>query len=495
MELNPLLAYPLACIDPSGTGKLDEGEARLRLLRPALRMAGRSCTGLCDADADASFAALIAGSNAQRAAVHAAVFKADAAGKPRVALAAPTAKAVMPSTADAFPEDLRVQCVPILGDESVAVLHYPAAHLPAPKLTLDFSRRLAGADVHVCFKRGKAAGEMSASIFTSSGGRKTLALSGIDLKVLDRLFAPMDGAADADSGLMPTLPGELPVEAMGVIADFWQRQMRCHVVAAACAPADATRPLAFERIVARREGSKAAPTRATIRATLHPSSVKCACALHGLASMPARFPSERFVDSSVELTLAMCGRALGSSGVCPLHGNATPTVSAVPGVCCAGTTATLGCSHVNSKKRRRSGLFIPDLVLEGANLLHAQTLLSGAMQCTDKLEPMLGKKPREAIERACDPSLAWLDRSLDELERRRAVFDKRSASDMLALDILAVDALRAKDVRRHVRPSTKQEILVRERCDGAPQQLSGPEGALCEAHMGLFRPVVKTRRS
>lgn len=491
MVLNPLIAYPLSLIDPAIDTLRDESESRLRLLRPALRMAARASPGLADVDGEKSFSSMIAETASRRTAVHISIFKSDSDGKPRIALVSPTAKAVLPTTADTFPEDLRVQCIPIDGDECVAVLNYPTQGMQAPKLTLDFSRRLAGSEVHVVFKRTKPT-EMSASVFKSVGGRRTIALVGIESGVLDRLFAPVD--VDVDTRLVPELPGDLPFDLVSAVADFFQTRIRCHVVAAACAPEGATRPLAFSKITLRRDGAKTAAGRAVLCATLHPSSVKCGCVLHGLDSMPARFPGERFVDSSVEFNLTMCGRPLGSSGNCTLHGNATPLVDAVPGVCCAGTAATLGCSHTNSKKRRRSGLFIPDLVLEGNNLLHAQTLLSASIRCSERLEPMLGKQPREDIERACDKPLAWLDRSLEELERRRAVSKQRSPSELLVLDMLAVDALRDSNVRRFVRPSTNLEVLVRERKGVAPLQLHGNESELSETHRGFFKPPLKTRR-
>lgn len=501
MVLNPLLAYPREVIDPGYDAKRDEGEARARLLRPALHMGARGCPGLCSPDDDGSIAAAIAATRAQRVAVHMALFKADAEWKPRIALVAPTTKAVVAATADTFPEDLRIQCVPVKGDESVAVPNYPREGLPAAKLTLDFSRRCAGHDAHVQCKRDGVKG-LKVSVFVSSGARKDFALKNIDARILERLFTPPVRPPEADQPL-PAMPGELPIEIASAVADFWQRQMRAHVIPTVCAPDvtdengwKPTRPLAFESIVARREGSKAAPAHALLRATFHPSSLRCACPMHGLPPMARRFPSERFVDSSVDLTLAMCGRKL-QGGICPLHQGATPTVPLVPSVCCHGTVASLGCSHATAKKRRKSGMWIPDMALDGLDLVHAQALLEASMRCVDAVEPLLGKRPREAVDAACRPSREWLACTVDEIERKRAVKDqRRSAEDMLRLDMLAVDMLRKNDVRRHVRPSTKQEVLAREgeNADEKPTPLGGEEAALSETHLGLFRPAVRHRR-
>jgi hypothetical protein len=508
---NPLLAYDRNVLDPGASQERDEGEARLRLLRPAIYMARKGHAGILDVEDDASLGALITSLMPVREEVHASLMKSDATWKPKLRLIAPTTRTFVAEAADAIPETFRVNCIPVKGSDRVCALNYPVDRLASPKLMLDFPKRhLNNQDAYMQVKRGKEPQTLELLIFSDKGSRHELTLTDVKACVIDRLMSPVPIVSVPRP--LPERAGELPVDMQSAIADFWQRQMRCHVVATVCAPEDATRPLAFESITLSREG-RGQPERLVLRATLHGSALKCACKLHGLAPMEQRFPSERFTSSEVDLVLSMCGRKRPHSaagyGACPLHGEATPDVGDFPSICCQGTVASLGCSHFiaagKSKRtsRRKSGLWIPDMALDGLNLLHAQGLMSAASQVAATLEPMLGKRPRSEICSTCEEAECEIEKTVNKINFKRAAEGSlRSDAEILTLDMAAVDALRANKVRRHVRPTTREEVLALEDENGkwAPvtkvdaDRGKAPPLELAETHIGLFRPPLPRQR-
>jgi len=509
---NPLLAYDRGVLDPSVDPERDEGETRLKLLRPALYMAKKDRPGFTDVEGDASLAALITTSEAAHFAVHASLFKVDAPWKPKVRLIAPTTYTFGAETADSqLPENLRVECIPVKGTDRVCALNWPKERLPPPKLMIDFSKRqLNDKEAFLRIERGEQPDTLSMLIFSDGGARREVTLTGVKQIVIDRLLAPIP-VVDAIKPL-PKDVGELPVDLQSAVADFWQHQMRCHVVATVCAPGNATRPLAFESVKVTHEGR--GHSKLVLRSTLHPSSIQCACKLHGFPPMQERFPSDRFTGSEVDMTLSMCGRKRPRSGAgygdCPMHGANTPNVSMFPGICCHDTVATMGCSHFiaagkQKRARRKSGLWISDMGLNGLDLLHAQGLLASASTAEAKLAPMLGKRPRGEILAVCEETETGVERTIDELARMRASDGSvRSDTEMITLDMAAVDALRENKYRRHVRPSTKEEVLAKDQPEGGAtpctkvdaDKSKGPPLELAETHLGLFRPPLpKGRRA
>jgi hypothetical protein len=359
-------------------------------------------------------------------------------------------------------------------------------------------------------KRGKEPETLSLVTFADDGSRHEVTLTGVKAIVIDRMLAPL--TVNEVVRPAPQLPGELPIDIQTAVADFWQHQMRGHVVATVCAPEDATRPLAFESIKVTREGYNR-PERLVLRSTLHGSSIRCACKLHKLKPMSERFPSERFESSEVDMTLTMCGRKRprsesGSYGDCPLHGSSTPNVGMLPGICCHDTVATLGCTHFvaagkHKRVRRKSGMWIPDMALDGLDLLHAQALLSAASSASSRLEKRLGKVDAAEIERVCDEEEQVLERNVDEITRKRvAEGSVRTDADMITLDMHAVDALRSGKYRRHVRPTTREEVLAKDLPEGGvavctkleADKGKGPPLELAETHIGLFPPPLPRAR-
>ena len=483
--LNPLLSWEHSVIDHGLGIDVDEGEERLKSVRDVLR----ACKVEMDADGVPIFSGWI--HERDTANVYAATFCETHSWKPRVRLVAPQSRLVDAKAVDALDEKWRVGCLAVKGSDQVAV-RLPQEHLPTPKVLLTYARRSmnnASIDGHVQLTRRSPA---EVSIIASSvSTTRNAVVATVAPDLLDKLFAL--SAQPSTSTVVPGLPGELPDSIACAIADFWQRELRLHVMATVCAPGQATRPLAFDLIKAARDGVGG---RATVHCILHPSSIKCACRLHGLEQMSKRFPGTRFSGSQVEFSLSMCGRAVtrlpdGQFSNCVVCRSNTRIVPQIPGVCVAQTASSVSCSHTKvGGGGRASCLWIPSVFIGDAALLKAQLLIAAAMRSAEKLGPLLGKSGPEEIQSVCQIQSQRLIDQLDEIMRVRVTGGEASRSDaeMLALDIKAVDHLRAKNVRQHVRPSTREVVLAQFSPDGTTCVLTGEEASLAETHIGLFPP-------
>ncbi|MGZ0213891.1 MAG: hypothetical protein ACKVI4_15565 [Actinomycetales bacterium] len=495
MTLNPLLAYPMGMIDPAASATRDEGELRLLPLRAALRQLQREHAGLCDEGGADTLVAALTPTVRLHGAVHAAIFRSEAPWKPRVCLVAPSTHLFSPEDADAMTEEHRVQCIPVADDPQgcVAFPNFPL--VPPKRVFVHFDARRVGVGGAAAMKIERVGiDQLSVCVVSSSGERRSLR-GAVVPAIADKLFAPSWASVLHVPKLLPGLPGELPQPLLDEVADFWQRHLRAHVVASVCAPDDATRPLAISAIRARLEGHQ--HKRAVVRCTLHRSSVPCACDLWKLRPMYERMPTERWVGSEVELTLSMCGHALGSSTrMCPLHGAATPNVSLLPTVCCHGTVASLTCSHQTQNRRSHHGLHQPDMRLSGIDVLHAQVLVASCMRCADIVAPLLGKAPTEQIDTACERVCEQALVKLDAVTRHRALGSKvLPEAELQARDMLAHDLLAEGGIYQYERPTTGELVLAKMGADGSATVLNADGGGeLVETHLGLFPPPLVKRR-
>lgn len=498
MPYNPLLSYPLEQIDPGATFSREEASMRLPHMRAALYQLKRGGQErLCEPSGADTLVAALSPAPRLHPSIHASIFSKDTAWTPRVCLIAPTARVFSPQHADAMSENERVQCIPIEGDArgSVAFPHWPIA---APKRVLvHFDAQRVGVGGHASLAFHRAGVDKLEVQAISSNGARTEWSGTVAEPVLDKLFETSWGTVlRSTPERVPAKPGELPQTLMDEVADFWQRWMRCHVVASVCAPDDATRPLGFASIRAKREGSQ--HKRAVVRAKLHRSSCACACDLWNHKPVYDKMPSERFVGSEVELALGMCGRPLDPrTKLCPLHGEATPSVPLLEDICCHGAVAELQCSHQTQTKRPPIvGLRQADMRLRGHNVLHAQVLIAACLRCADAVGPMLGKRPTAEVLKVCDSQCTAARLKLDALSRKRVAHDEILSDEaMLVLDVKAHDLLVQGGVRQHERPSTKRLVLAKTKPDGSTVVLKQGEGAeLLQTHLGLFPPPPKTRK-
>lgn len=491
----------------------------MALLRTAFRMAECEIPGFTAIGSETSLLGLLTSSTELQRDVHGSLFNPNSLAQPKIRLLAPRTKTFSPEVSDQLPESLRARCIPLKGTDRVCALEWPdqqqQQQLPEPKLLVDF--RIDERDAFLSITRGQAPESLILVAFSDVGKRRKLTITGIMSTVVDHLLKPFE-ISDMDEELATSLPsrrGELPAALQSSVADFWQNCMRCHVVATVCAPDDATRPLAFESIVALEPTT--AGRKLTLEGTVHPSSMSCACKLHNLSSVQDRFPSESFDGSKrVTLLLSMCGRKrsrLGALfGECPVHGRNTPDVDMFPGICCHGTVAQLGCYHGisgNPKEKRRfkCGLFVHDMNLKRLDLLHAQALLATASAVASNLAPFVGEGGSTVeVRKICTKAERKIDRVIDEIDRKRAISstnptDPTSSTNLLNLDMAAVDALRAGKYRRHV-CCDGSEVLACDGPDGSCTKCTkaefvhglGPPLELAQTHLHLFAPPLFKRR-
>ena len=264
---NPLLAYPRDVLDPGTDDSRDEGEERLQLLRAVLHMATNATPGLTDASGASSFTSKLVDKPAQEVGVHESVFKYKADWKPFVRLASLSTMIFSPEVVDtAINERRRVKLVPVRGSNYVAKINYPPERLPAAKLIMRFPRRHVGSvDAQVEIKRTGNDG-FKAVVYSGTGKRNEVSARGVTPLLLDRLFARSLPCPDK-AKMVPALPDELPLEISSAIADFWQRQKRCHCLAAALAP-EGSRLSQSPSPACRYTGPSASPT-SRASCTLH----------------------------------------------------------------------------------------------------------------------------------------------------------------------------------------------------------------------------------
>ena len=490
-DMEPMLAYPLDEIEPDLGGithnNSDNEQQRLQLLRCVMGL-----DGLYDpADKVAS-------------ALHASLLEDDAEWKPHVRLNAPNTARFGIKSLDEMKAIDRARCIAVKGDNATAV-RLPRKVVPAALLVVDLKRivdikRHNGAPVkhtNVTFCRtGSCAFGVQGSPIAPFA---SFQVDGVPSSLLDQLFCRSPRAACM---MVPSRPGELPVGVMKHVALFWHTYVRAHVVAAACAPDRAsTRPLTFDSIRVGREG---AVSRVVLRAKLHPTSIECACAVHDLKPISELYPQLQLASSEVDFTLAMCGRRLqpnpaspGGFDPCPLHQGKKLSGSLVAGVCCHGTVASISCTHyTQSRKDRRRGLWIPSVSLNDTGLLAARTLLHAAVRLADKLKPVVGSSRADVVAACADDERA-LDKDMHEVDKQRTDHRKYSDREMTELDRAATDALRTNNVSRNVFPSNKNKEMLAIEDDGCLRPLHKSKclpRALCDTHLGLFRPQKHKRK-
>lgn len=504
--LCPALAYPHTTIDPClDDPKRDDGETLLLRLRPVWRSLSRGDNAyLLDPLAPGCLGELIMGAKAESAAtLLKALLESTAEKKPIVRLVAPSTHLISPEVMDGyFSQEQRVATIPVKGDCRCAVLDWPMR--PPPKIIVIFEKnefnKKGRHNAELEITREDDGRTINIHIKTFAGTSKRLKAMVHDSRLLDKAFDSSSLVLAADRALIPALPSELPATIQQEVADFWQTELRAHVLVAACQPcadAKSTRFLAFDKIVCTQTGKDAAAKRTTVRATLHASSAECICRLHGAKPMTTIHPKSRFVSSKVQFQISMCGRKLQRPsrgmefGICPLHQGATPRVGLFPGICCHGTTADVSCGHFTDKHEFKPGVWLRSIPLDPTRLLHAQSLVAASIACTDATAPMVGKRKRDEIATVCDNVAQTLSSNLEHVNRLKTCQEQTlGAEELLRLDHRATELLRERKVRQYKRPSTKELVLAAPREDGTGGvvPLTGADRALNKAHLWMFAP-------
>ena len=501
MPLERLLAHPHNELDALDDGR-DEGEERLKRVRAVVQaLRARARPALLDPVAPDSLVALLAPAHpAARAALQHSLLAPASTQKPRTRLVAPLGKLMRAEAVDLMPEKQRAECcVAVRGTPRVCVFGMPTNMLPAPRVVVEFDRALAGGSVAAgtratltLVRTGREA--LEATAFAANGQATTLRADGLDARLLDRLVERFKPPAEHGQ-LVPRQPGDLPGGVAAEVAAFLQEHLRAHVLPAALAPEGRARPLAFEQVSFKHEGPPGRK-RAVVRALLHPTSARCACALHGALPIEARAENatERFVASQVEFTLAMCGRALGvrddgGRGPCPVHGYDQPNVPQLRAVCCHGTHVSIGCAHKTLERSFKLGLNLHNVPLSAPNLLHARVLVAAAARCHEATSELIGAgKPDELIG-ACERARLQLTRKLEAVDAERVKLPDDEYFSPVALrrnDEAATELLREGAVHQHRAADGALSLQVEH--EGRKAKLAGNLASLAKTHLHLFPP-------
>lgn len=474
--LNPSIAYPVATLAPGSDPATDEGEWRLALLRPALRLLARELPGerLLDPASPRSLGALLSAARtpAAGASVLESVLSQTAARKPRIRLDTKDLQLLDPLEADVLDEATRLRCIAIENSKHVAL---PAEKLASPQVVVTFATAITGGvrEAAVVLERSGDDG-VALTATGASGLRKQVASGGIARVVLDRLFAPRDAPQAA-----PQPCDGVQDYTRAAVADFLERVLRLHVLCSAAAPGGASRPLVVERCFIR-GFKKRDPCHLSIRAVLHQSSAACVCSSHGL-----RLDG----DACVQVDLETCGRWLqpvAGKMRCPCHRDSMNSKGdanrSVDSVCTERTGVKITCLHRGGKTARR-GLCVTDVFLRPEQRRELEFVLVNALEFEGRTSnPFKTDPPRASeVEAHCDALCSKLGKRVRACHEVK-VKGAPCAEEMLQRDVLAVGLLREGGVQRF---KAKSGNVYLQRRNGVP--LDDCERDLVNTHLHLFR--------
>ncbi len=486
-SLSTLIAHDPHTLDPALDQSRDEGEARLALVRLALRVASGSAPELTKNDSQGICAFLTSGDPRAAAIIHTLLFDSAAqpARKPKVLLVSPITKILTGTQADMLDERQRLRCYAIKDTNSVVTFDWPPSQMPSPLVRVTFPLRDLGekAKTDGIIEIKKSQTGLTIQCVSCVGARRIIKaeLTTQQLEIIKKLFK-LEKITTPSSH--PVVKHIVPDRIALHVADFLQTHLRFHVAAAACAPPGATRPLVINKIRLE-QPSSSAPHQIQLACEIHPSSVKCFCTMHRHDEKPNPL--------GVTIRIGICGRPRTVGGTrrqCARHLEATPANLLVTDVCTANTCLSITCSH----KNKHDSQFIADIGLFAQNRMHATLLCATAAEVTSSIEPHLNKDENK-ISEICTECEEDMQLNINELDRLRAS-TAIGKLKMLQLDNLCVSMLDSKNIACYTRKTTKARILAREDGDKVePLRLkeTGPE--ITSTHIHLFRNAGVMRRS
>lgn len=457
-NLLPLLAYDIGDVDAAMDPRRDEGEPLLRRARALLRCATKTAglETLLTAESDACLGKMLAvrgaDTNAIRA-VHDSILQSAAARKPRVCLLRPSVLVVDATEADQLAPLERQLCVPLKREARLA--------------RLDQETRSHDSTVLVSWPRGffgdKQECQATLSIKVGPGGTCCFSVIGASGQRTEGLYARalpapvLSGLLEQTAPLappralrVPTREGELPEQLQLQIAAFAQNRLRAHVLASASAPANASRPVAFDnmRLSWRTVADGAKRPIMQVTAIFHSSSAVCFCGAHALAPVEQRYPGAKFTGvCKAFMTLEMCGQPLSAvlDLGCPTHAaKCRKNAEFAKGVCCSNLEASFSCHHEAQGVGR--GLLIPCDVSDPFDHAELAMLLATAAGFDRAARPLLARgAPREA-KTEMEQLVTQLNRELDakvaRFDMHALAASRPSDADLLRLDMAALRLLR-----------------------------------------------------
>lgn len=516
-RFQPCLSYPCSEIDPGLDAGRDEGEARLRRVRPLLRLATKT-PGLehfLDAAHPSSLARLLAPRIAgdvdrwfqsELAHVNDLLLKVDTPDRPRVAVPVATVRVLTIAEADTLSDEDLQKCVPIRNQDAVAMPSLPPLQTARPSIVVQFSSRLFKV-IKGAKRRPKLiidhAGPSSVrfTVESADGSRhENLIAHSLPSSVIDGLFeitqvpAPPPLLLPNAAPRVPLSANEIPEFLQLQLAGFAQIRLRAHVLCAAAGPPGTTRPLWFNTMTVHwRTASRSFPSPTMqVKGYLHPASATCFCGAHLLPPVEERNPDAKFTGRcGAVMTMEMCGQELSplTDLGCPTHGSkCSKNCVHAPGVCCTNVNVSFDCNHepVGAWKPYGSSLRPGD---PSKSVRKELTMLLGLCAGYHRMaQPLYGDK---APANAAKLRKQLVTETIQELDRRVAILDQEtlmdkhlpSDADVGRLDLTALDMLREGGVVQcKLTPSQRAPRL--ERPDGPA--LSEQEKKVARSHHWLF---------
>lgn len=496
-DVSRFLAYPYQYIEPSGeNAKRNDGEKLLQRLR--------SFWNVCDASMPNWILGSLAAKQENVSIVSTSLMDPSSPLKPKCRLVAPTTQSVHHSDLEPLSEQQRESLVAIRGSGNLAVRKVSRQDLPKPIILIRFEKdqfksKMDGltqdAIVELVMESETC---VNVSLVSFAGSRKCMSVESNEKETFLDLFDANYIQAVREVHLLPKHPNQLPFGIQLRVAEFWNREMRASSLVAASNPlVDAAlvgSAACFTSVCITRAGKDAVNERAVLSATLHESSSSCLCTAHGLRPVEKRFPEETFTGSSVTMTISMCGRPVDKfapndpHGICPLHGNQTPRIQSIPGLCCYDTRLEVSCQHFTRERECKRGVCLRSITPDPANLLHAQTLVAASIRSMETVAPMIGKRRRCDIALECNRQCDRLDIGLESVKRKRESRSKQYTDQELdAMDQTTADLLKkGKTFQRYVK-TKRQTVLIKPNSKTGGVSFLGKEyEKLFEYHKWMF---------
>tara|TARA_X000001036_G_scaffold86643_1_gene78694 strand:- start:4646 stop:7519 length:2874 start_codon:yes stop_codon:yes gene_type:complete len=278
---------------------------------------------------------------------------------------------------------------------------------------------------------------------------------------------------------LPSSPSDLTEELQARFAAFCQDRLRLHVALSAAAPGDAYRPMAVDstKLIFRKSPPAGRGT-LNVRLILHASSGICLCGAHHKPPIAQSYPAEQFTGKQqVVVDFEMCGRALegrqASELLCSVHSRPGEVA---PGICCAVPKISAKCLHWvhrqgEAQPQPRIGTLFTFLKLPSVYFKEAQLLMAEAAGFARSSIALHGEgalvNSASALQQLVERSDARIHQRMqqfefDDLER---FADKESAERLVELDLEALKCLQSGGWARA--PERKNTQLTLHSADGA----------------------------
>lgn len=474
----PCLSYALHTIDTGMDSSRDEGEPRLRRLRPLLRVSARTpgLEKLLDCSHKSSLARMLAPRLrddpsdwllAELNALQDSLLSPQHDSKPSIALLTPTVRTLSIAEADSLDEQSTHDCVPIKYEKMVAMPSSAPLKTPKPVIVVRwpinvFKLIKGGTRRPALIIEYVGPGRVRFSVNSADGTKTENVYAGdhIPQHIIEQLFQSSTDAPESSFGVpalrLPCCKEDLPELLQLQLAGFAQNRLRAHVLTAASGPLTTARPLWFEnfKLTWKVPGKNTTSKRPgmCIKAFFHPASATCFCGAHVLQPVQQRHPNVKFTgkDSAV-MTLDICGHCLSPDSEdvgCPTHGTKCVRNSEfAPNICCSNASVSFSCNHENAGEWKPYGTWLPTGTLSTFDWQELSMLLAMCADYNHKATPLFAEPASEIRDRKLQ---ALVEQVTTELNRRVSRFDlhslkdkvRPSDGDLMKLDMLALQCLR-----------------------------------------------------